>query len=123
MHEALPSEFVREEGVFPVIQAGQLEDLSRVCKELKINQWNKEEYEWVRAKRDDEFSQIKWKQVANKKDVIPNVKGMVLRDAFPLLENLGLRVIVKGRGRINAQSLEVGSRLIVGSRIELKLSE
>lgn len=126
LHKALPNEFVVEKGVFPVIQAGQLDDLSKVCSVLGVNQWegtSQGDFEWVRAKRDDEFQQVKWKKLVEKNTVIPDVKGMVLRDVYPLLENLGLRVKVEGKGRVVSQSLPEGSRLIVGSKIELKLSE
>ena len=84
---------------------------------------NKGDLEWARAKRDDEFQQIKWKPVIHKNTLVPDVRGMVLRDVYPLLENLGLKVEVKGRGRVISQSLAVGSELIVGSKIKVKLSE
>ena len=126
LHDALSKDFETEKGVFPLIQAGNLEDLNEVCVELGINLWkgnNKGDLEWARAKRDDEFQQIKWKPVIHKNTLVPDVRGMVLRDVYPLLENLGLKVEVKGRGRVISQSLAVGSELIVGSKIKVKLSE
>jgi len=123
LHEVLTSKFDSEKGIFPVVQAGYQPDLDLVCHYLNLNMWDTEQLEWVRAKRDDELKAIKWKDLKVSSGLIPDVKGMVLRDALPLLENLGLRVIVKGRGRIVGQSLLPQTKLIVGSRIELKLSE
>ena len=40
---------------------------------------------------------------------IPNVTGMGLRDALYLLENLGLRVEVKGYGKVRLQSIKPGT--------------
>ena len=40
---------------------------------------------------------------------VPNVKGMSGMDAISLLENLGMRVEVKGNGKVNDQSIEAGS--------------
>jgi len=42
---------------------------------------------------------------------IPNVKGMSAMDAIPFLENLGLKVIVNGNGKVKKQSLNVGEKI------------
>jgi cell division protein FtsI (penicillin-binding protein 3) len=54
--------------------------------------------------------------------VMPNVKGMGLKDALSLLENMGLKVTVKGKGKIVAQSVEPGVSLKKGIRVMLELS-
>ncbi len=53
---------------------------------------------------------------------IPNVKGMSGMDAVSLLENLGLKVKVSGNGKVKAQSLPEGEKLIKGKQIVLELS-
>ncbi|GGD89353.1 penicillin-binding protein [Planktosalinus lacus] len=53
---------------------------------------------------------------------IPNVKGMSGMDAVSLLENLGLKVKVSGNGKVKAQSLPEGEKLIKGKQITLELS-
>ena len=40
---------------------------------------------------------------------MPDVKGMGLKDALFLLENLNLRVAVKGRGKVARQSITAGA--------------
>lgn len=53
---------------------------------------------------------------------IPNVVGMPAMDAVSLLENLGLKVEIKGRGIVRSQSLKTGQQLVNGQTIILNLS-
>lgn len=52
---------------------------------------------------------------------VPDVKGYGLRDAMFRLEKAGLRVKVKGVGRVSAQSLKPGTTIEAGQEIELVL--
>jgi cell division protein FtsI (penicillin-binding protein 3) len=54
--------------------------------------------------------------------LIPNVKGMGARDAVYVLENLGLKVNIRGRGFVKDQSLPPGTSVKKGSTITLTLS-
>ena len=54
--------------------------------------------------------------------VIPDVVGMGLKDAVYLLENKGLKVTVKGRGRVLNQSLVAGSNFNRSQNISLILN-
>lgn len=53
---------------------------------------------------------------------IPNVKGMELMDAMPLLENLGLKVQVNGVGKVKSQSINAGEIIQKNQTIILELS-
>ena len=57
----------------------------------------------------------------NEKNVFPNVKGMPAMDAVALLENMGLKVKLKGNivGKIKSQSISSGKPLVKNSVIEL----
>ena len=57
-----------------------------------------------------------------RKQVMPNVRGMGLKDALYLLENMGLKVAVKGKGKINNQSIAAGTALAKGVTVMLELS-
>lgn len=57
-----------------------------------------------------------------KPKLMPDVKGMGLKDAVYLLENLGLKVSVKGRGKVAAQSVAPGASLAKGITVVLELS-
>jgi cell division protein FtsI (penicillin-binding protein 3) len=47
---------------------------------------------------------------------------MGARDAVYLLENAGLKVIIRGRGKVLEQSIPPGSRLVRGQKIILTMS-
>ncbi|MES2240488.1 MAG: penicillin-binding protein [Bacteroidota bacterium] len=57
-----------------------------------------------------------------KKQSIPNVKGMAGMDAIALLENLGLKVKVNGIGKVKNQSLQAGQNIAKNTIIVLELS-
>jgi len=107
------------EGVFPVIKAGNREDLIRICNELSIpNQANTTE-DWVRAQRKD--NAVLWTTDEIAPEIIPDLSGMTLRDAIFLLENHGVNVAHQGEGRVITQSIPPGRKIVKGSRISLKL--
>lgn len=53
---------------------------------------------------------------------MPNVVGLGLKDAVYLLENKGLKVAIKGRGRVIDQSLLAGVQYKKGDEIQLLLN-
>jgi cell division protein FtsI (penicillin-binding protein 3) len=53
---------------------------------------------------------------------MPDVKGMGLRDALYVLENMGLKVQVKGKGKVVSQSVVTGARLVKGMSVMLELA-
>lgn len=57
-----------------------------------------------------------------KKQVMPNVKGMGLKDALYLLECMGVKVSVKGKGKVTSQSIKAGSSLSKEVKVVLELS-
>ncbi len=57
-----------------------------------------------------------------RQQVMPNVRGMGLKDAVYLLENMGLKVAVRGRGKITMQSVAPGTALAKGITVILELS-
>ena len=58
----------------------------------------------------------------NHKKVMPNLKGMPAMDAVSVLENLGLKVKLLGRGEVSQQSVEPGTAIEKDEVIKLKLS-
>ncbi len=57
-----------------------------------------------------------------RRQVMPNVKGMGLKDALYLLESMGVKVSVKGKGKVANQSIEPGSTLSKEMKVILELS-
>ncbi len=54
-------------------------------------------------------------------NLVPNVSGMGAKDAVFLLENLGLRVNLSGRGAVYSQSISPGARVNKGQTISIQL--
>ena len=55
-------------------------------------------------------------------NTVPNVKGMGARDAVYLLEKMGIKIKITGRGLVSSQSVKAGSRISNGMKITLNLS-
>ncbi|MEP6583583.1 MAG: penicillin-binding protein [Ginsengibacter sp.] len=53
---------------------------------------------------------------------VPDVTGLGLKDAVYLLENLGLKVIASGRGKVSHQSLPESADFIKGQSINIQLN-
>lgn len=121
MHEALGEEVNFKPGHFPLVQAGNYEDLNLLLNRLGVsNHYNGEEdVEWVRARGVN--SSIRWRSVDSNPGLVPDVRGMTLRDAIFLLESRGLKVRFSGDGRVQHQSLSPGTKALKGSSIKLDL--
>ncbi len=120
IHKPLPDQFVAEAGVFPLIQSGYKDELAFLCNEMGISNHSATEKEWVVTERFG--NSIKWKENKITENLVPNVKGMTLRDALFVLESAGLRVSIEGKGRVVEQSKLPGVRISNGSEIKIKLS-
>ena len=106
-------------GVFPVIQSGEMEDLKTICNELGISNHSNEDSKWAKAQIANHG--IAWKKLNDKKEVVPDVRGMTLKDALYILENKSLKVNYEGFGRVKEQSLLPGTSTNRASIIEIKL--
>ncbi|MBC6400477.1 MAG: transpeptidase family protein [Ekhidna sp.] len=120
MHEIESLDNIFLKGVFPYIKAGKKDELSMICNELGISNHSKTEGKWV--KTDVINDAVYWTENKVEYEVVPDVRGMTLRDAIYVLENLGLKVKVNGRGRVATQSMAPGGKIIKGSTIKLQMS-
>ena len=85
---------------------------------LKVDK-PQEDYDWVKVNLDS----IEYKPVPIEINatLIPDVIGMGARDALYLLEKSGLKVNLNGSGKVVAQSLRPGQRLVKGSTVSVTL--
>jgi len=120
MHEIGTEERTWMTGVFPYIKAGKRDELTLICNELGISNHTKTELEWVKTEVINDA--VFWRGNDVKYEVVPDVRGLTLRDAIYLLENVGLEVRVEGRGRVATQSLAPGGRIAKGTTIKLEMS-
>ena len=108
------------ENDIPGIAAGRKKDIANVLDELDIlNGFAFTKSDWVEAKPDEDGLELNNREV--KKGIVPNVKGMGATDAVYLLETNGMRVSVKGRGKVKSQSIKSGAKIQRGQSIVLTL--
>lgn len=62
------------------------------------------------------------KELPISKQTVPDVKGMGLKDALLLLENMNMKVMVKGKGKVISQSLQAGIAVSGRETIALDLN-
>ena len=105
---------------FPYIKAGYHDELIMICNKLGISNHSEKKAEWVTTKVADQT--IYWENNSVQFRQVPDVRGMSLRDAIFILENLGLKVKVRGRGRVTYQSLAPKAKIVKGSTIKLYMS-
>lgn len=101
--------------------AGNTNDIRNVFKRLNINYTDSSlQNAWadVYAKNYEPF--VKPNEV--KQQIMPDVKGMGLKDALFLLENMGLKVVPNGKGKVMGQSLSAGAAITKGMKVYLQLS-
>ncbi len=76
--------------------------------------------EWVSVKIQNRT--VNLDAVEPPRNKIPDVRGMNAKDAVFLLENLGIKTTVKGRGKVQTQSVPPGAAIPENKKITLKLS-
>lgn len=108
-----------KEGIFPYIKAGKQEELIMICNELGISNHSKGKAEWVTTNVLNQT--VHWKDNPVENERIPDVRGMMLRDAIYVLENMGLKVEVYGRGRVSTQSMAPREKISKGHTIKLHM--
>lgn len=71
---------------------------------------------------DKETKEVKLSKVSvTPEGIMPDVMGMGARDAVYLLESRGLKVIIKGRGKVHQQSIAYGKPYRRGARVTLEM--
>ncbi|RED92440.1 penicillin-binding protein [Marinoscillum furvescens] len=120
LHEELPEQRDQYAGIFPLIRSGKHDELKMIANELGISNHSDTEATWVTT--DVVNHSVFWENNEPRTERIPDVRGMTLRDALFVLENMGLKVSVEGRGRVATQSLLPGTRFARGTSIKIDLS-
>jgi cell division protein FtsI (penicillin-binding protein 3) len=106
----------------PQSKDGFLKDLDFVYDQLRIpvKGSDKIQSQWVLTIESNTF--VAYQNRFVKKNKVPNVVGMGLKDAIFLLESAGLKVIIKGKGKIIEQSLEAGNSVEKNQTITIILA-
>ena len=108
-----------ESGVFPTIKGGNQEDLRYLCNKLGISTHSNNSSELIETKVRNNAIYFQSKKMVE--GLVPNVIGFRLKDALYALENEGLKVRIKGEGRVVAQSQNPGVKSLRNSEIIITL--
>lgn len=103
------------------LYAGSAEDMQQVMKTLE---WRYRDsvgaYEWSRLYAVNYAPVLNGQPVSKKS--MPDVRGMGLKDALYLLENMQAKVIVRGRGKVKYQSVEPGAAFVKNQPVTIELN-
>jgi cell division protein FtsI (penicillin-binding protein 3) len=61
------------------------------------------------------------KEISVSRSLMPDIRGMGLKDAVYLLENMGLKVKANGKGKVLVQSIQAGTALTTGMTVYVEL--
>lgn len=101
--------------------AGYKKDITRVMASLKVpisDSSNNASYTTVYG---DQSNMIAVNKMVDDK-TMPELKGLGLKDAVYICENMGLRLNVKGKGKVSAQSILAGQTINKGQMVQLELN-
>ncbi|MGB0522814.1 MAG: penicillin-binding protein [Flammeovirgaceae bacterium] len=105
----------------PYIRSGKYTDLVNLTDELGVKTVPMNTEDWVYTSNQGDTVLLKNNIFHD--ELVPDVTGMVLKDALYILENQGLTVKVIGTGaRVRKQSLKVGRKVRPGYVIYLTMS-
>ena len=91
----------------PSAFASNAEDMKTVLDQIKYNYKTKENSEYSAILNQRDSIKLVSRQITKNK--VPNVVGMGLKDALFLLENKGLKVEIRGIGKVAVQSVPAGT--------------
>ncbi|HCH45088.1 MAG TPA: cell division protein, partial [Algoriphagus sp.] len=117
-----PSQILRAEAstsTLPFVKAGKAEEVHQILEQLGVKANAVQADDWVKVVAQD--NRVGWKINDTEKAMVPDVSGLSLRDALFILENKGLKVNYSGKGLVQEQSLEPGTKLLPNTTINLVL--
>jgi cell division protein FtsI (penicillin-binding protein 3) len=106
--------------VAPEAGNGYREDINDVLKELDVRYKRTAKTDWVATRESGDTVRLVGLKVVE--GLVPDVRGMSLRDAVYLLENSGYRVKFSGKGKVQRQSPEHGARYFEGQVVSLDMN-
>ena len=95
-------------------------DINEVLKTLDVRYRKTSDDDWVATRESGDTVSLAGVKI--QEGLVPDVRGMSLRDAIFLLENTGLRVKINGKGKVLRQSPEHGVRYNEGTIVSLEMN-
>ena len=102
------------------VYAGAKQDVHYVMNKLRLGLTRtKDEAEFVTVVSRGTKAAVTPLNIA--KGQMPSLKGLALKDAVQLCENIGLKLAVTGRGKVVSQSIGAGGPVAKGQLINIEL--
>jgi cell division protein FtsI (penicillin-binding protein 3) len=102
--------------------AGSTRDIKKVMHALQINYADSAtKNDWGRLYADKNQQPVLNREALNKQ-LMPDLKGMGLKDALFLLESMNMKVAARGKGKVKMQSIEPGVSLMGIQNVKLELN-
>ncbi|MCX6332772.1 MAG: penicillin-binding protein [Bacteroidia bacterium] len=111
---------VSRKSAIPEAGNGYRADINKVLRSLDIKYRKTVTNDWVATRESGDTIRLVGLNI--KKGLVPDVRGMSLRDAVYLLENSGYKVKYSGRGKVLRQSPEHGARYFEGQVVSLEMN-
>ena len=118
MHPAINRQLAAENNI-PMIHCAEARDLKGIYKFFGV-QVNDINGEWANTTASGKGVSLVSHEVDN--NVVPDVTGMSLKDALYMLESMGMKVNIVGRGVVVRQSVTPGDKLNKGAQIVIELA-
>ena len=100
--------------------AGYTKDVRNIFSKLGVGyQDSANQMNWTHVYAENAVAVVKGTTISQK--AMPNVKGMGLKDALYLLENMGVKVVARGKGKVINQSIPAGTPLMKGFTVFVEL--
>ena len=115
-----PDDKVAKKPTAPDAGNGYRADLNEVLKNIDVRYRRTADDDWVSTHESGDT--VSLAAIKIQQGLVPDVRGMSLRDAIFLLENSGIRVKYSGKGRVLKQSPEHGARYSDGTVVTLDMN-
>lgn len=102
------------------IYAGAKKDVMQVFKKIGVPYVDSSNTQYIRLSKENNTPVFSSNAINAKQ--MPQLAGMGLKDALFVCENIGLKVRVKGKGKVAAQSIIAGQQIIKGQAIDILLN-
>ena len=109
---------IDEENLIPNAKVGFYKAMKMVMTDLKIP-IKAFRTDWVKTTVENKQTRIQ--PIVVTKNVVPDLNGMGAKDAVFILENMGLKVQVFGRGKVISQNIKQGTFARKGSSVSIYL--
>jgi cell division protein FtsI (penicillin-binding protein 3) len=101
--------------------AGSSKDIKKVMQTLDVNYTDSSgKNDWVRLYASN-YQPVLNKETTNKQ-LMPDVKGMGLKDALYMLERMSVKVAANGKGKVKSQSIQPGAAIAKNQTVKIELN-